>query len=255
MLIIQRSQIAAFSSPGPLAGCPKRPYIPSCAEHGAGVGRSNTGRLYEAARKGRSGKSVGVVDETATGSANFFGPPHSSVEAVRRGLRLDYDRRDAVSPAATEHRPGRDRHDLGGRPRHLHLLRASRSWREWGDGNRAGARVVRGDLAPRAAARRGCAGAPPPAPLDLTRPGEPDCAPRARRRAYARARHRALPRAVPGPGCPSHRGFRGARRAVGHPGLSAASARRSSWSCISRTYPFSVIPPRRDPRPLSLVWA
>src|SRR6202008_3002131 len=77
MLIIQRSQIAAFSFPDPLAGCPKRPYIPSCAEHGAGVGRSNTGRLYEAARKGRSGKSVGVVDETATGSANFFGPPHA----------------------------------------------------------------------------------------------------------------------------------------------------------------------------------
>jgi hypothetical protein len=76
MLIIQRSQIAAFSSRGPLATRPQRPYIPSCAEHGAGVGRSNTGRLYEAARKGRSGKSVGVVDETATGSANFFGPPH-----------------------------------------------------------------------------------------------------------------------------------------------------------------------------------
>ena len=81
MLIIQRSQIAAFSVLRPLAPCPKRPYIPSCAEHGAGVGRSNTGRLYEAARKGRSGKSVGVVDETATGSANFFGPPH----LLRRG--------------------------------------------------------------------------------------------------------------------------------------------------------------------------
>jgi hypothetical protein len=72
MLIVQRSQIAAFSSRVTLAACPKRPYIPPCAEHGAGVGRSNTGRLYEAARKGRSGKSVGVVDETATGSANFF---------------------------------------------------------------------------------------------------------------------------------------------------------------------------------------
>ena len=75
MLIIQRSQIAAFSSRNPLAPCPKRPYIPSCAERGAGVGRSSTGRSYEAARKGRSGKSTGVVDETATGSANFFGPP------------------------------------------------------------------------------------------------------------------------------------------------------------------------------------
>src|SRR5262245_18013606 len=58
--------------------------MPSCAEHGAEVGRSNTGRLYEAARKGRSGKSVGVVDETATGSANFFGPV---CPLRRRGLR------------------------------------------------------------------------------------------------------------------------------------------------------------------------
>ncbi len=77
MLIIQRSQIAAFFVSGTLATCAERPYIPSCAERGAGVGRSNTGRLYEAARKGRSGKSVGVVDETATGSANFFGPARS----------------------------------------------------------------------------------------------------------------------------------------------------------------------------------
>ena len=82
MLIIQRSQIAAFSVSGPLAPCLERPYIPSCAEHGAGVGRSSTGRSYETARKGRSGKSTGVVDETATGSANFFGPPH----LVRRGI-------------------------------------------------------------------------------------------------------------------------------------------------------------------------
>ena len=84
MLIIQRSQIASFFSLGTLAGCPHRPYIPSCAERGAGVGRSSTGRLYEAARKGRSGKSVGVVDETATGSANFFGPVRP---LRRRGLR------------------------------------------------------------------------------------------------------------------------------------------------------------------------
>src|SRR2546423_15659618 len=100
MLIVQRSQIAAFSSHVTLAACPKRPYIPPCAEHGAGVGRSNTGRLYEAARKGRSGKSVGVVDETATGSANFFGPPH----AAARGFPLDYDRPHAASapPAPPE---------------------------------------------------------------------------------------------------------------------------------------------------------
>src|SRR5581483_12418215 len=93
MLIIQRSQIAAFSSLRALAPCPKRPYIPSCAEHGAGVGRSSTGRLYGAARKSRSGKSVGAVDETATDSATFFGPPHPP----RRRFQLDYDRADAVS--------------------------------------------------------------------------------------------------------------------------------------------------------------
>lgn len=74
MLIIQRSQIATFFVLRPLAACPDRPYIPSCAEHGAGVGRSSTERSYEAVRKGRSGKSTGAVDETATGSANFFGP-------------------------------------------------------------------------------------------------------------------------------------------------------------------------------------
>ena len=85
MLIIQRSQIAAFSFSETLAGCTQRPYIPSCAERGAGVGRSSTGRSYEAARKGRSGKSTGVVDETATGSANFFGPKRP---LRRRGFRL-----------------------------------------------------------------------------------------------------------------------------------------------------------------------
>src|SRR5256886_14646593 len=83
MLIVQRSQIAAFSARVTLAACPKRPYIPPCAEHGAGVGRSNTGRLYEAARKGRSGKSVGVVDETATGSADFFCSPPRPAPAFR----------------------------------------------------------------------------------------------------------------------------------------------------------------------------
>src|SRR5439155_10844711 len=72
MLIIQRSQIAGFSFPDTLARCPERPYIPSCAEHGAGVGRSSTERSYEAARKSRSGKSTGAVDETVTGSAKLF---------------------------------------------------------------------------------------------------------------------------------------------------------------------------------------
>jgi len=85
MLIIQRSQIAAFSVSRPLAPCLDRPYIPSCAERGAGVGRSSTGRSYGAARKGRNGKSTGVVDETATGSANFFGPKRP---LRRHGFRL-----------------------------------------------------------------------------------------------------------------------------------------------------------------------
>jgi hypothetical protein len=83
MLIIQRSQIALFSCRAPLAGCPERSYIPSCAEHGAGVGRSSTERSYGAARKSRNGKSTGAVDETATGSANFFGPsPYPTPAAV-----------------------------------------------------------------------------------------------------------------------------------------------------------------------------
>ena len=88
MLIIQRSQIAAFFVLRPLAACPERPYIPSCAEHGAGVGRSSTGRLYGAARKSRSGKSVGAVDETATDSATFFGPPPSCGAADFRPTRI-----------------------------------------------------------------------------------------------------------------------------------------------------------------------
>src|SRR2546423_1261491 len=101
MLIVQRSQIAAFSSHVTLAACPKRPYIPPCAEHGAGVGRSNTGRLYEAARKGRSGKSVGVVDETATGSENFFGPAHGPGHRVPP----DYNRRGAASAPRASGQP------------------------------------------------------------------------------------------------------------------------------------------------------
>src|SRR2546423_11350635 len=70
-----------------LAGCPDRPYIPSCAERGAGVGRSSTGRSYGAARKGRNGKSTGAVDETATGSANFFCPSHPAARGDPPRLR------------------------------------------------------------------------------------------------------------------------------------------------------------------------
>jgi hypothetical protein len=164
MLIIQRSQIASFSAAGTLATGPDRPYIPSCAEHGAGVGRSNTGRLYEAARKGRSGKSVGVVDETATGSANFFGPP----QAAPRPSRVDYDRRDAPAPA--EHRPGSHRARVGDRARDLHLLRASCRRRERCVRDRDLARLLRGNLALRAAARRGRTAPPrPQASLAVTR--------------------------------------------------------------------------------------
>ncbi len=191
MLIIQRSQIAGFSSSGALAPCPKRPYIPSCAEHGAGVGRSSTGRPYGAARKSRSGKSVGAVDETATDSATFFGPPHALVLGApaakpptpRGGSRPPRaaggaaplptrlrSPRDAVSSApsaSAEHRPGRDRPDLGGRPGDVHLLRApgSRSERRDRDRDRAG--LVRRNLAPRAAPRRGHAAPPPHQPPAL----------------------------------------------------------------------------------------
>ena len=104
MLIIQRSQIATFSCHRPLARGPKRPYIPSCAEHGAGVGRSSTGRLYGAARKSRSGKSVGAVDETATDSATFFGPPHPP----RQRARLDYDRGEMPFPPRPPRPPSID---------------------------------------------------------------------------------------------------------------------------------------------------
>src|SRR5262245_22408387 len=160
MLIIQRSQIAAFSFYETLARCPQRPYIPSCAERGAGVGRSSTGRSYETARKGRSGKSTGVVDETATGSANFF---WSAPSAAARHSLLDYDRRDAPASSA-EHRSGRHCADLGGRARRIHLLRAPRSRRKWRDGDRDLAGVVRRHLAARAPARRGHAATPAESP-------------------------------------------------------------------------------------------
>src|SRR4051812_50075216 len=101
MLIIQRSQIAAFSTSETLAACPERPYIPSCAEHGAGVGRSSTERSYGAARKGRNGKATGAVGETPTRSAEFFCSSHPPA----RGGRPPYARRPAASSAAPPHRP------------------------------------------------------------------------------------------------------------------------------------------------------
>jgi hypothetical protein len=155
MLIIQRSQIAAFSFRCGLATCPRRPYIPSCAEHGAGVGRSSTGRSYGAARKGRDEKSTGAVDETATGSANFFGPSH----AAARDLPLDYDRRGADFSASAEHRPGSDRPRLGRSPWDVHLLRPPCGRGERCDGDRACARLLRRNLAVRSSTWRGDAGA------------------------------------------------------------------------------------------------
>ena len=170
MLIIQRSQIASFFCFATLAGCPQRPYISSCAERGAGVGRSSTGRSYETARKGRSGKSTGVVDETATGSANFFGPPQveSASPAAPRISPLHYDRRDAPA-SSSEHRPGRHRRPLGRRPRGVHLLRPDRGRSKRRDGDRARARLVRGDLAVRAVTRRSGSRPAPPAPVETAR--------------------------------------------------------------------------------------
>ncbi len=52
MLIIQKSakcEIFVFRA---LAVLRLSPYIPPCAEHGAGLGRSRAERLYEEARKG-----------------------------------------------------------------------------------------------------------------------------------------------------------------------------------------------------------
>ena len=213
MLIIQRSQIAAFSCFRTLARCPQRPYIPSCAEHGAGVGRSSTERSYETVRKGRSGKSTGAVDETATGSANFFGPTPSAAPPLSPRLRSP-----RCTASSAEHRPGRHRPHVGGRPRGVHLLRPDRGRSERRDCDRARARLVRGDLAVRAAARRGsprdAAGAPTLAATPRRRPGRPE---RARRGASGRARVRARPRAAPAREQPPDRGSRGALRAAAPP--------------------------------------
>jgi hypothetical protein len=78
---------------------------------------------------------------------------------------LHYDRSDA-SAASSEHRPGSDRSPLGDRPCGVHLLRPHRGGCKCRDGDRDRARLVRRDLVLRAAARRGCAGQTPPAPLE-----------------------------------------------------------------------------------------
>src|SRR5262245_11882172 len=89
----------------------------------------------------------------------------------RRRSRLDYDRRDAPA-ASTEHRPRRHRRSVGRRPRGVHLLRPDRSRSQRRDGDRPSARLVRGDLAVRAAARRGspCPAAPALLSARLRRP-------------------------------------------------------------------------------------
>ena len=203
--------IFAFSTP--LRRVRTRPYIPSCAEHGAGVGRSNTGRLYEAARKGRSGKSIGVVDETATGSANFFGPirPLAAPRVIRRSSRI-----------AAMHPPRPPSIDQGvialiwaiglGMYIYFGLLAVGASG--------ATAIVIslvsfaaiwlfvrlRGEDSPRAPAQ-------PTALVALRWPRRlgAGAAP-ARRRACARARCRAARRAARAPGRPADRGSPGARR-------------------------------------------
>src|SRR5262249_4491033 len=112
---------------------------------------------------------TGAVDETATGSANFFGPPTLT-------RLLDYDRRDAVSAspsASTEHRSRRDRADLGRRTGRLHLLRAARRRGQRRDGDRAWSGRVRRDLVPRALARRGNSAAPAHTPTLVTGPLTP----------------------------------------------------------------------------------
>ena len=195
MLIIQRSQIARFSCFGTLAPGPERPYIPSCAEHGAGVGRSSTERLYGAARKGRIGKSTGAVDETATGSANFLVRP-----ALRRVAPASTTiGANADSSSSTEHRPGSHRPRLGSRPRHVHLLRPPGRRSERRDCDRARARLVRWDLVVRSPPRRRSSG-PPPALVDLSpTPLSPAVAARARTRACGSARCRVAPRGARAP--------------------------------------------------------
>ena len=234
MLIIQRSQIAAFSVFRPLAPCLDRPYIPSCAEHGAGVGRSSTGRPYGAARKSRSGKSVGAVDETATDSATFFGP-----NALRGATTSGSSRIAAMHPPRP---PSIDQGVMAfiwaAGSRYLHLLRAHRRRAERRDCDRDHARLVRRDLAPRPPARREAGAPAPPTLIALPRlPGGRSRALRARRRACARARSRGSPRAVPAPGQPSGRGSASALRGAVLPDDSSPGQGRSSHSCVSEDLP------------------
>src|SRR4029077_17856564 len=117
------------------------------------------------------GKSVGVVDETATGSANFFWS-RSVLPMLRRGpYRSTTIGRDAPAPA--EHRPGSHRSHLGGRACGLHLLLPARRRRERRDLHRDLARRLRRDLALRATARRGRATPPRPQAFVVGKLGSP----------------------------------------------------------------------------------
>ena len=164
MLIIQRSQIAGFPFAGPCVRSGK--VIHSLLRRARRGSRTKQHRRsYETARKGRSGKSTGAVDETATDSANFFGPPYSGAPPVTTRLRSPRCR--LLAPASAEHRPGRHRAPVGGRARDVHLFRPARRRSERRHGDRACAGFLRRDLAPGAPARRRHARAPA-SPAHLT---------------------------------------------------------------------------------------
>ena len=89
------------------------PRLRPCAEHGARVGRSSTGQRYAEA-EGRPG-----VDESATGSANFFLVPEHRYDGLPR---LPSSRVAADAPAGTCDEPRDLRPPLGRRARPLRLL-------------------------------------------------------------------------------------------------------------------------------------
>ena len=180
----------------------------------------------------------------------FWSSPSRPQFPPRRGSRLIYDRRDAPA-ASSEHRPGSHRRPVGDRPCGVHLLRPDRGRNKCGDGDRARARVVRRDLVLRSATGRGRARATPPAPVEpsLTPPAGRPAQERARTTACARVRCRSRPRGAPARTGPRDRGCRGALKGGAPPVASESGRELSSRSVYRGTYPFSVIPPGRDPRP------
>src|SRR6266511_663933 len=119
------------------------------------------------------GRSAEAVDESETGSANFFGPARSAcprsgpVEGVW-GTREGPPATTAVprhrvtsgrgAPTASPYRSRRDVLHLGGCARALHLGRSAVRRGEQGHGARAGPAVLRRDLPVRPLARRRRAG-------------------------------------------------------------------------------------------------